>query len=112
LLLLLLLQVSAALKRRLAERKDDTEQAVLLLRKLGEADDTLQVRHGGRATATALVMAANSFAPGCAGQLVPVEGANTSGSCVHNSNCAHHGSCVHVKALAGTARVHGGRCCA
>jgi hypothetical protein len=32
------------LKRRLAERKDDTEQAVLLLRKLGEADDTLQVR--------------------------------------------------------------------
>jgi hypothetical protein len=45
-LLLLLLQVSAALKRRLAERKDDTEQAVLLLRKLGEADDTLQVRQG------------------------------------------------------------------
>jgi hypothetical protein len=29
------------LKRRLAERKDDTEQCVLLLRKLGEPDDTL-----------------------------------------------------------------------
>lgn len=31
------------LKKRLAERKDDMESCVLLLRKLGEADDTLQV---------------------------------------------------------------------
>lgn len=36
-------QVSAALKRRLAERKDETEHVVLLLRQLGEGDDTLQV---------------------------------------------------------------------
>lgn len=36
-------ELSAALKRRLAERKDDTEQVVLLLRQLGEGDDTLQV---------------------------------------------------------------------
>lgn len=36
--------VAAALKTRLAERKDDTEQIVLLLRRLGEADDTLLVR--------------------------------------------------------------------
>ena len=31
------------LKRRLTERKDSEEQCVLLLRKLGEPDDTLQV---------------------------------------------------------------------
>lgn len=37
-------QVSTALKRRLAERKDETEHVVLLLRQLGEGDDTLQVR--------------------------------------------------------------------
>lgn len=37
-------ELSAALKRRLAERKDDTEQVVLLLRQLGEGDDTLQVK--------------------------------------------------------------------
>lgn len=37
-------EVSVALKRRLTERKDDTEQVVLLLRKLGEGDDTLQVQ--------------------------------------------------------------------
>lgn len=36
-------QVSTALKRRLAERKDETEHVVLLLRQLGEGDDTLQV---------------------------------------------------------------------
>uniref|UniRef100_A0A383VMJ6 Vacuolar protein sorting-associated protein 51 homolog n=1 Tax=Tetradesmus obliquus TaxID=3088 RepID=A0A383VMJ6_TETOB len=68
-------QVSAALKRRLAERKDDTEQAVLLLRKLGEADDTLQEKYlQGRsermtrilqeAAAVAAVMAAVSQQPG------------------------------------------------
>jgi hypothetical protein len=36
-------QVSTALKRRLAERKGETEHVVLLLRQLGEGDDTLQV---------------------------------------------------------------------
>jgi hypothetical protein len=36
-------EISSALKRRLAERKDETEQVVLLLRQLGEGDDTLQV---------------------------------------------------------------------
>lgn len=35
--------IGAVLKRRLAERKDDTEHVVLLLRQLGEGDDTLQV---------------------------------------------------------------------
>eukprot|EP00878_Enallax_costatus_P022689 GHUV01024090.1.p1 GENE.GHUV01024090.1~~GHUV01024090.1.p1 ORF type:complete len:280 (+),score=106.22 GHUV01024090.1:357-1196(+) len=46
-------ELSAALKRRLAERKDDTEQVVLLLRQLGEGDDTLQVGGStlGKATA-------------------------------------------------------------
>lgn len=39
-------QVSTALKRRLAERKDETEHVVLLLRQLGEGDDTLQVSTG------------------------------------------------------------------
>jgi hypothetical protein len=39
-------QISTALKRRLAERKDETEHVVLLLRQLGEGDDTLQVRRG------------------------------------------------------------------
>ena len=41
------------LKRRLTERKDDTEQCVLLLRKLGEEDDTLMVGQdrGGRVQA-------------------------------------------------------------
>ncbi|GFH06630.1 uncharacterized protein HaLaN_01294, partial [Haematococcus lacustris] len=40
----------SVLKRRLAERKDDTERCVLLLRKLGEPDDTLQDRYlAGRA---------------------------------------------------------------
>lgn len=34
------------LKRRLTERKDSEEQCVLLLRKLGEPDDTLQVWTG------------------------------------------------------------------
>lgn len=38
-------EVGQILKKRLAERKDDTEQLVLLLRKLGEADDTLQERY-------------------------------------------------------------------
>ncbi|KAJ9510063.1 hypothetical protein QJQ45_011702 [Haematococcus lacustris] len=43
-------QASGVLKRRLAERKDDTERCVLLLRKLGEPDDTLQDRYlAGRA---------------------------------------------------------------
>lgn len=37
-------QISMALKRRLAERKDETEHMVLLLRQLGEGDDSLQVR--------------------------------------------------------------------
>ncbi|KAF8059217.1 VPS51 [Scenedesmus sp. PABB004] len=37
--------VSAALKRRLAERKGEPEQAVLLLRQLGEGDDGLQERY-------------------------------------------------------------------
>lgn len=32
------------LKRRMSERKDDTERCVLLLRKLGEPDRTLQDR--------------------------------------------------------------------
>ena len=32
------------LKRRMSERKDDTEHCVLLLRKLGEPDRTLQDR--------------------------------------------------------------------
>ncbi len=36
-------EISAMLKKRLAERKDDTEQSVLLLRKLGEPDEGLQV---------------------------------------------------------------------
>lgn len=36
-------QVATALKRRLAERKGETEHVVLLLRQLGEGDDTLQV---------------------------------------------------------------------
>lgn len=36
----------AALKRALAERRDDAERAVLLLRRLGEGDESLQV--GGR----------------------------------------------------------------
>mmetsp|Transcript_18627 Transcript_18627/g.47206 ORF Transcript_18627/g.47206 Transcript_18627/m.47206 type:complete len:953 (-) Transcript_18627:187-3045(-) len=43
-------EISQVLKRRLAERKDDTERCVLLLRKLGEPDDTLQDRYlAGRA---------------------------------------------------------------
>ncbi|KAL6763334.1 hypothetical protein V8C86DRAFT_2499142 [Haematococcus lacustris] len=43
-------ELSQVLKRRLAERKDDTERCVLLLRKLGEPDDTLQDRYlAGRA---------------------------------------------------------------
>lgn len=42
-------QVSTALKRRLAERKDETEHVVLLLRQLGEGDDTLQVSWHGLA---------------------------------------------------------------
>lgn len=36
-------EISQLLKKRLTERKDDAEQCVLLLRKLGEPDDTLQV---------------------------------------------------------------------
>lgn len=32
------------LKRRMSDRKEDTERCVLLLRKLGEADQTLQDR--------------------------------------------------------------------
>lgn len=36
------------LKKRLSERKDDTERCVLLLRKLGEPDATLQDRCGRR----------------------------------------------------------------
>jgi hypothetical protein len=40
-------EISGTLKKRLAERKDDTEQCVLLLRKLGEGDDTLQVLNLG-----------------------------------------------------------------
>lgn len=39
-------ELSVLLKRRLAERKDDTEQVVLLLRRLGEPDDSLQVPLG------------------------------------------------------------------
>lgn len=38
-------EISQVLKKRLAERKDDTEQCVLLLRKLGEPDDTLQDKY-------------------------------------------------------------------
>eukprot|EP00882_Tetradesmus_deserticola_P018082 GHRQ01019405.1.p1 GENE.GHRQ01019405.1~~GHRQ01019405.1.p1 ORF type:complete len:261 (+),score=100.78 GHRQ01019405.1:160-942(+) len=68
-------QVSAALKRCLAERKDDTEHVVLLLRKLGEADDTLQEKYlQGRsermkrilqeAAAVAAAMAAVAQQPG------------------------------------------------
>lgn len=38
------------LKKRLTERKDDAEQCVLLLRKLGEPDDTLQVGEAAAAT--------------------------------------------------------------
>jgi len=37
-------EAAALLKRRLAERKDDTERYVLLLRQLGEPDDSLLVR--------------------------------------------------------------------
>jgi len=40
-------EISQLLKRRLTERKDSEEQCVLLLRKLGEPDDTLQVLKGG-----------------------------------------------------------------
>lgn len=36
-------EVGAVLKRRLAERRDDAERAVLLLRRLGEGDESLQV---------------------------------------------------------------------
>ncbi|GIL63103.1 hypothetical protein Vafri_17228 [Volvox africanus] len=38
-------EISQLLKKRLTERKDDTEQCVLLLRKLGEPDDTLQDKY-------------------------------------------------------------------
>jgi len=42
-------EIGAALKRRLAERRDDAERSVLLLRRLGEGDEGLQVRGGGGA---------------------------------------------------------------
>lgn len=58
-------QVSTALKRRLAERKDETEHVVLLLRQLGEGDDTLQV--GGNA---AWGTSVNSFACSCCCQVL------------------------------------------
>ncbi|PNH08814.1 Vacuolar protein sorting-associated protein 51 [Tetrabaena socialis] len=38
-------EISQLLKKRLTERKDDAEQCVLLLRKLGEPDDTLQDKY-------------------------------------------------------------------
>jgi hypothetical protein len=38
--------VGAVLKRRLAERRGDTERAVLLLQRLGEGDESLQVGRG------------------------------------------------------------------
>lgn len=38
-------EISQVLKRRLTERKEDTEQVVVLLRKLGEPDDTLQDKY-------------------------------------------------------------------
>ncbi|GAX77837.1 hypothetical protein CEUSTIGMA_g5279.t1 [Chlamydomonas eustigma] len=38
-------EISQLLKRRLTERKDSEEQCVLLLRKLGEPDDTLQDKY-------------------------------------------------------------------
>jgi hypothetical protein len=42
-------EAGATLKRRLAERRDDAERTVLLLRQLGEGDESLQVRRGGAA---------------------------------------------------------------
>ncbi|KAF5829573.1 Vps51/Vps67-domain-containing protein [Dunaliella salina] len=43
-------EIAQVLKRRMSERKDDTERCVLLLRKLGEPDRTLQDRYlAGRA---------------------------------------------------------------
>jgi hypothetical protein len=39
-------EAGAVLKRRLAERRDDAERAVLLLRMLGEGDESLQVGFG------------------------------------------------------------------
>jgi hypothetical protein len=38
--------IGRRLKARLAERKGEAEGTVLLLRKLGEGDDSLQVRRG------------------------------------------------------------------
>ncbi|KXZ52998.1 hypothetical protein GPECTOR_8g368 [Gonium pectorale] len=79
-------EISALLKRRLTERRDgDAEQCVLLLRKLGEPDDTLQDKYlSGRvarikkvlaeATLVAEAMAAAAAAAaGAGGQQAPTQ---------------------------------------
>ncbi|GLI70392.1 hypothetical protein VaNZ11_015174 [Volvox africanus] len=76
-------EISQLLKKRLTERKDDTEQCVLLLRKLGEPDDTLQDKYlTGRvarikrvlaeAAIVADAMAAAAAAASAGGQQQPV----------------------------------------
>eukprot|EP00198_Chlamydomonas_reinhardtii_P005800 XP_001695136.1 predicted protein [Chlamydomonas reinhardtii] len=67
-------EISQLLKKRLTERKDDAEQCVLLLRKLGEPDDTLQDKYlSGRVARIKRVLAeaavvADAMAAAASGQ--------------------------------------------